>query len=122
MAKRKYQLVKRCDCAKPDRCLHDWYIRVFANGKRQRINLTQRYALALPMTEADVELHAAQAKHDARKGLLHPVTTDTRLTFGDVADRYVAAYPDRSHHYVKGLRAITVSASAGSVVKLETKP
>jgi integrase len=119
--KRTYQLTKRCSCRTPDTCLHPWWLRVLAHGKRQRINLTERYALPLPMTRTDVEVHAAKAKDDARKGRLVP-KIETRLTFGDVADLYVAAFPDRSHHYVKGLREIAVQASAGAVVKLESKP
>lgn len=73
------------------------------------------------MTRHDVEAHAAQAKDDARKGLLVP-KVETRRTFGDVADHYTAAFPNRSHPYVKGLRPITVPGSGGVVVKLESKP
>src|SRR4051812_27898216 len=65
--KRTYELGKRCSCRTPDSCMHDWWIRVFARGKRQRINLTERYSLTLPMTRADVEVHAAKAKDEARK-------------------------------------------------------
>lgn len=120
--KRVYELGKRCACRDHNTCSHDWWLRVFARGKRQRVNLTQRYALALPMPRADVEVHAAKAKDEARKGLLHPLASDARLTLGDVADRYVAAFPARSHHYVKGLRATMVPAGGGALVKLDAKP
>ncbi len=49
-------------------------------------------------------------------------TTDVRLTFGDVADRYVAARGDRAHYYLDGLRQIEVPAAKGTSVKLEAKP
>ena len=94
---------------------------MLAGGKRQRINLTARYALPLPMTRTDMEVHAAKAKDDARKGRLVP-KGETRLTLGDIADHYVAAFPDRKHYYVTGLRQIIVPASSGAVVKLESNP
>jgi integrase len=119
--KRAFEFGKRCHCQDRAMCSHDWWLRVYSAGKRQRINLTE-------MFPADVvEVAAAKAKDLARKGLiisgeLVHASKDTRLTFGDVADRYAAAHTLHKPHYLEGLRAIEVPAARGTVVKLADKP
>ena len=109
--KRAYEVSKRCHCPDQATCSHHWFLRVYTKGERQRIDLTERFP-----GEA-VEVAAARAKDLARKGLLDvTLSTDARLTMGDIADRYVAARGDHKHHYLDGLRAIEVPASNGTTV------
>jgi integrase len=114
--KRTHEVSKRCHCPDQSTCSHHWFLRVHTNGQRQRIDLTERF----PGEAVDVA--AARAKDLARKGQLFDVPpTDARLTFGDIADRYIAAYPDRSHHYLAGVRVLDVPAANGATVTLESK-
>lgn len=95
---------KRCSCRKPDACAHDWYIRARTAAGRVWVNVTRTYALDLPMKRADVAHHAAKARHEARTGLLLVRPPSSRgTTLADIAQKYEDAFPDRSHHYVKGL-------------------
>jgi integrase len=115
--KRTYEVSKRCHCPDQATCSHHWFLRVYTNGERQRIDLTERFP------GETVEVAAARAKDLARKGLLDvKPTDDARLTMGDVADRYVAARDGHKHHYLDGLRLIEVPASNGTMVKIESKP
>ena len=119
--KRAFQIGKRCHCQDHHTCSHDWWLRVYSAGKRQRINLTEMFP------NDAVEVAAAKAKDMARKGLiidgqLVNASKDTRLTLADVADRYVAARGERKNYYLDGLRAIEVAAANGTVVKLGDKP
>lgn len=119
--KRAFEFGKRCHCQDRNTCSHDWWLRVYSAGKRQRINLTEMFP-----SDA-VEVAAAKAKDMARKGLiingqLVNASNDTRLTLGDVADRYVTARGERKNYYLDGLRAIEVAAANGTVIKLGDKP
>lgn len=127
MAKRAYELGKRCRCDDQEACDHHWWIRVFARGTRQRIDLTASYALPVPMTREDIEVWAAKAKHEARKGFIvngrRPTAPgDTRPTLGYVADRYVEARGGGKQYYLAGLRATAVPSAHGTPVRLEDKP
>lgn len=119
--KRALEFGKRCHCQDRHTCSHDWWLRVYSAGKRQRINLSE-------MFPGDaVEVAAAKAKDLAKKGLIvegrHILSSsDTRLTLGDVADRYVTARGERKHYYLDGLRAVEVAAANGRVVALGDKP
>ena len=88
--KRVYQIRKRCHCPDRHTCAHHWYLRVYANGARQNIDLTAMFP------GEPVEVAAAKAKDLARKGAIvegrHVTSSgDSRLTLGDIADRYVRA-------------------------------
>jgi hypothetical protein len=114
--KRAYEVTKRCHCPDQSTCSHHWFLRVHVNHERRRIDLTERF----PTEPVDVA--AARAKDLARKGLLFDAPApDARLTFADIADRYVAAYADRSHHYLAGVRLLDVPAANGGNVRLEFK-
>jgi integrase len=117
--KRPYQISKHCACPDRQTCGHHWWLRVYANGTRQRIDLTEMFP------DDAVELAAAKAKDLAKRGQVvdgqlvgHP--SSTRLTFGDVADQYVKTRT--SSYYVEGLRAIEVPGPKGAMVNLEDKP
>jgi hypothetical protein len=110
--KRALEVSKRCHCPDRKACSHHWFLRVFAAGKRRRLDLTAMFP------GEPVEVAAAKAKDHARKGL----TVETRLTLGNVVDRYVAARGSRPHHYLKGLRAVEVAVANGATIKLEHKP
>jgi integrase len=121
--KRSLETAKRCACRDRNKCEHDWWLRVkTANGKRQRINLTQLFP-----TDA-VDVAAAKAKDLARKGLLVAGSLvvgkpeDTRPTLGYVADRYVEARGNKKNYYIQGLRLTEVAAASGVTVKLQDKP
>lgn len=116
--------IKRCDCHDPQMCEHPWWTqRLTVRGeRRQRINITKMFP------SEPVEVAAARAKELARKGLIKNgelvpgEPSDTRLTFGDVADRYVKARGGQKNHYLNGLRQIEVPSANGVTVKLERKP
>jgi integrase len=60
-----------------------------------------------------------------RRGLYYSApVADLRLTFGDVADRYLAAYPADldKRYYLAHLRALDVPAASGTTARLESKP
>lgn len=119
--KRALEFGKRCHCQDRNTCSHDWWLRVYSAGKRQRINLSEMFP-----SDA-VEVAAAKAKDLAKKGLIvegrHILSSsDTRLTLGDVADRYAASRTLHKPHYLDGLRDIEVPAANGTVVKLATRP
>jgi len=96
--KRTLELGKRCRCTKPDVCAHDWFLRVFAHGKRARVNLTERFTLARPMARKDVEVFAVTARDSARRGQLHEAR---RGTLGSAIDRYIDTFGD--NHYIHAL-------------------
>lgn len=118
--KRPYQISKHCACPNRQTCGHHWWLRVYANGKRQRIDLTEMFP------DDAVDVAAAKAKDLAKRGqvvdgvLVGGGASSTRLTFGDVADHYVKTRT--SPYYVEGLREIEVPGPKGAMVKLEDKP
>src|SRR5688500_11231698 len=119
--KRAFQIGKRCHCQEPSTCSHDWWLRVYSAGKRQRINLTEMFP-----SDA-VEVAAAKAKDMARKGLIINgesvnASKDTRMTFGDVADHYAASRPLHKPQYLDGLRAIEVAGANGAMIALASRP
>jgi integrase len=71
-----------------------------------------------------VEVAAAKAKDEARRGLIvngeRLSATPAALTFGTVADHYVAAFPKRPHYYLAGVRSLsTVSGQRLDVVPVD---
>jgi len=72
------------------------------------------------MSREDVLVHAAKAKDELRRGALSPLSTG-RLTFGEVADKYMEAFPTRSHHYVRGLKRALAHTPADDVTAADIK-
>ena len=89
--KRAYEVSKRCHCPNKEACAHHWFCRVFANGKRQRIDLTATFP------GEPVAVAAAKAKVLAQRGPVKPVSA--KPTLGEVALKY-----PRSGYYLTGLR------------------
>ncbi|HXT69382.1 MAG TPA: site-specific integrase [Vicinamibacterales bacterium] len=118
--KRNYEVAKRCHCADQRTCGHHWWLRVFSNGKRQRVDLTALFP------NESVEVAAAKAKEMARRGAIVDGElnrgNDSRLTVADVAKRYVAARGGRKHYYLDGLLSVRVPAGNGTVATLGSKP
>jgi integrase len=116
--RRRNGLGKRCRCSEADRktCSHPVWCRIYHDGKRYRVNLSERFP------GEPIEVAAAKARNLVRKGLLVGKPSDARLTFGDIADRFIRAHPQRGHHYLKIARGYDVPAAHGTTVKLEAKP
>jgi integrase len=60
-----------------------------------------------------------------RRGLHYSAAAgEPRLTFGDVADRYLEAFPADAdkRYYLRAMRQIEVPAAQGATIRLESKP
>jgi integrase len=114
--KRLFELDKRCHCRDRNDCLHPWFVRLRVAGKRTRIDLTERYRLTMPMTRTEILVYAAKAKDETRRG---PAVAPTRATLGDIADRFVLAFPGK-WYYLTALRKSEVTVN-GAPVALEDK-
>jgi integrase len=119
--KRRDGLRKRCRCGAKywDGCPHPWHFRIKLPGqKRHRLNLQEYLNVPGVISRQEAEALADRARVQLRS----KASPDVRLTLGDVADRFVRAYPDKKHYYVVALRSIEVPAANGTTVKLEAKP
>jgi integrase len=121
--KRTHEVTKRCDCRDHQTCHHPWWLRVFVNKHRQRVNLSELF----PGESVDVA--AAKAKDLARKGLIKSgqvvagQPADTRLTCRYVAAKYIAARNNRKEqYYLDGVLDTKVPAADGAMMKIGDKP
>jgi integrase len=138
---------KRCGCgrAKWPKCSHGWHFGFHHGGREHRLSLdvvaAERRESA-PRTKAEAvawrdrlrsEIRAGGAPDRAPVEASTPATavTDTRLTFGDVADVYVRMHVRRPGRrsagrklmewYVRRLRAVQVSDGNGGSILFEQK-
>jgi len=67
---------------------------------------------------------AIRANTFDRRGLHYSASADLRLTLGNVADRYLAAYSHDldKRYYLGHLRALEVPSASGTTARLESKP
>src|SRR5712691_715713 len=96
-------LYKRCDCARRKwlKCEHGWHFD-FYKGRKFRYSLdviARARGEQPPRAKGDAEALRDRIRGEIRSGTFidphakpAPVSTDTRLTFGDVADRYRDQY------------------------------
>ncbi|HYN08034.1 MAG TPA: site-specific integrase [Vicinamibacterales bacterium] len=144
MPKRTHDgLKKRCKCSKRQwaKCSHGWHFGFHRDGKEHRYSLdvvARSRGLKPPTSKT-----AAEALRDTLRGEIRNRTfaepaapkadapADTRLTFGDVADKYVEKHVKRDGRreagrklmewYVAALRRADIPAANGATVKLEQK-
>jgi integrase len=136
---------KRCDCSKRQwpKCTHPWHFSFHHNDREYRYSLDAIARLRgqqLPRSKSE-----AIAWRDALRGEIRhgvdpaagsaptPTTpSDSRLTFGDIADKYVAGHVrsslrrENAQHHMKWnialLRRTEIPAAHGATVRLEAKP
>lgn len=98
-------LYKRCPCPRRQwlKCAHSWHFDFF-KGRKFRFSLdkiARARSEALPRCKGDAESLADRVRSEIRLGTFRdpnvkqapePPSADARLTFGDVAKRYLADY------------------------------
>lgn len=136
-------LKKRCDCPRRlwAKCPHPWHFGFHHAGREHRFSLhtVAGKAPGYWMSKSEAEGIRDRLRGQIREGRFGvspdpapTLTADARLTFGDVANRYLERHvrtPARRpaaaksiENYVKLLRAAEVPGPAGSSVRLEAKP
>lgn len=136
-------LYKRCDCAHRSwaKCDHPWHFDYY-KGRKFRFSL-DKIARARggqpPRSKGDAEALRNRLRVEIDSGTfrdlntkLEPATSDTRLTFGDVATRYLRDYVhvptrrQRAAHaielHVEMLKRAEIPAGHGRTLPLADKP
>lgn len=135
-------LKKRCACQRRQwaKCSHPWHFGFHHAGREHRFSL-HNVAGKPPgywMSKSEAEAIRDRVRSEIREGRFGAsidgasISADTRLTFGDVADRYLqehvwtaARRPTAAksiEYHVKGLRTSEIPGPGGTSVKLDTKP
>lgn len=139
-------LFKQCGCERKrwSECRHPWHMGLTHNGTPYRFSLNKRARkpprYVMPKSEADklYELYRDQIFDGTFDANGATGSTDTRLSFGDVADRYIKEYvpflkgergkPRREggrklmEWMVNALKRVEIPARNGQMVKLADKP
>jgi integrase len=151
-------LRKRCMCKQPTKCRHPWHFSFFRktcscvglgdvceHRKQNRIRVSlHKFANKLPsyeMSKTEAEGWADKIRSQVREGTFgQPAAqqqpapeADSRMTFGDVADRYLKSpevlKPGRREapikaltNYIRIVRAAEIPGPNGSTVRFEQKP
>src|SRR5687768_8951143 len=93
-------LLKECGCDRKrwSECRHPWLVEMQHQGERYRFSLNKRArkprGYVMPKSEADTLYEACRVQILDGTFDANGATTsgDTRLSFGDVADRYIEEY------------------------------
>jgi integrase len=147
MPRRTYDgIKKRCDCPRRawPKCSHPWHFSFHHNGREHRYSL-DRIARARgerpPVGKTEAVAWRDQLRGKVRAGTfvdpdtptaVTAVPTDTRLTLGDVIDKYIKRHvegptrregPKKAMTWnLKLIKRTLVPAANGAVVPLEQKP
>lgn len=149
MRHRNDGLTKHCACGhrKWAKCKHPWSLAFYkkmcacpttcaCKGNRTRVSLHKVAGkpLAYWMSKSEAEAIAEKLKTQIREGgtVEAPATSDTRLTFGDVAtiyfDKHVNVASRRkgpiaaTTNYLRIIRHAMIPAGSGGTVAFESKP
>lgn len=135
---------KRCDCLRRQwpKCAHPWHFSFHHHGREHRFSLdvvARARGELPPTTKGDAVAWRDRLRHEIHAGTFvdptvptPPPAVDVRLTFGDVADKYLKAHvnvPTRRPAAQKAmawavalLRRTEIPAANGTTSPLETKP
>jgi integrase len=130
-------LKKRCGCPRRQwsKCVHPWHFGFAYDGKEYRWSL-HKVAERPPgyrMSKTEAQAIADRLRSDIRIGRsTGTASPDTRLTFGDVVERYLERHvrvPTRRpaaqqvmEWHLGVLRRAEVPATGGATIRLEHKP
>ena len=141
---KKRTIRKRCRCKErrwPE-CRHPWYNARSHNRTEYRFNLNKEsgkepgYVMSKQEALGLSDMYMTQIRNGTfRTQPATPVTRDSRLTFGDVADRYLREHVPIDEHgeprsrasrvtmtsYVNKLRTRTLPAAHGTTIPLKDK-
>ncbi len=145
---------KRCARKQWAKCSHPWHFSFHHAGREWRFSLdtiARARGQQPPATKTDAEAWRDTLRGEIRSGTFVDPTAplpaapiDTRLTFGDVCDKYLSAYVGKvttpegktrwtsrhlrprtaaqAEYHLNLIRVVEVPAAHSSTVKLEAKP